>query len=294
MKYAVSSNLLLLLISLVPTPAQAELRQWMTSDGKFKVEAELISSDGKLAKLKKSDGTTVDVPLAKLSDADRKFVDSPAAKATPPEHPPADLPESVIKFKKSLESLRKLETVRLEKRIEELRKQVRLGAKDAKNPVAQEATVLLRYLGTRLKVVKSSKPYVPRLSPKDFAIGQIGELDDDLLLSTRKGEGGIAWVGVMFEELDYRKAPPIPPDRWSRTTISRPDIFYVRASFAGDLPSPARDYDRASPANRLLRSHVYEVVEAKKRGLVTDYVLAPFKMDEVSAWLLAEAKRGKK
>ena len=95
----------------------------------------------------------------------------------------------------------------------------------------------------------------------------------------------------MFEEFKYFTGLR---GSWSRSTVSRPDSFYVQAAFAADLPSPARDYDRASPANLLLRSHVYEIVEGKGRGAVTDYVLTPFQMDEVQVWLKAEEKRPKK
>ncbi len=232
--------------------------------------------------------------VGKMTPAKPPSGKSPQAavgKAPPVELPAGEFPESVIKFHKSMQSVRELETVRLEKRLKTLKEVVRLGAKDAKNPVAREATVLLRKLNSRLIVVKSDKPYVPRLSPKDFAIGQIGELDDDLLMSTTKIEGGVARISVMFEEFKYFTGLR---GSWSRSTVSRPDSFYVQADFAAEMPSSEKEYDRASPENLLLRSHVYEVVEGKNRGAITDFVLTPFKMDEVQVWLKTEEKRPKK
>ena len=274
------------------------------------VQEVCFSADDKTLATGSIDKTVMlwDVSAKGIAESSRKLPEPPTGKTTPAK-PPADklpeapvgntppvelpsgkFPESVIKFHKSMESLRKLETVRLEKRLEALREAVRLGAKDPKNPVAKEATVLMRDLGTRLKLVKSGKPYVPRLFPKYFAIGQIGELDDDLRLTSRTDEAGVARISVSFEELGYLTGQP---GIWSRNTHGA-DSFYVRATFADDLPSPARDNDRNSPTNRLLKSHVYEVVEGKKRGAVTEYVLTPFKMDEVQVWLKAEEKRPKK
>jgi thiol-disulfide isomerase/thioredoxin len=66
--------------------AVAEVRTWTSADGKFKVEAELLSvQEGKVS-LRKADGTEVAVPLTKLSEADRQFVKGRAASD------PADLP----------------------------------------------------------------------------------------------------------------------------------------------------------------------------------------------------------
>jgi hypothetical protein len=67
--------------------------------------------------------------------------------------------------------------------------------------------------------------------------------------------------------------------------VSRPDLFHLRADFAAGLPAGERDFDRKSAQNRLLLSHAYEIIDKEPRGLVTDYVLTPFKMDDVITWL---------
>lgn len=59
------------------TPVRTlETRQWLSDDGRFKVEAVLIKFDGQVARLKRLDGATIDVPLARLSFPDRKFLET--------------------------------------------------------------------------------------------------------------------------------------------------------------------------------------------------------------------------
>src|SRR6187200_1881456 len=54
--------------------AVAEVRTWTSADGKFQVEAEMLSvQEGKVS-LRKADGTEVTVPLTKLGEADRRFI----------------------------------------------------------------------------------------------------------------------------------------------------------------------------------------------------------------------------
>jgi thiol-disulfide isomerase/thioredoxin len=67
---------LALVIIVVLGTSLAEVRTWTSADGKFKVEAEMLSvHEGKVS-LRKADGTEVVVPLTKLSEADRQFVTS--------------------------------------------------------------------------------------------------------------------------------------------------------------------------------------------------------------------------
>ncbi|MEI8373716.1 MAG: SHD1 domain-containing protein [Planctomycetota bacterium] len=55
-------------------------RKWTTSDGKFTVEAELVSvADGKV-KLRKAGNTVITVPVERLSPADREFLAALPAK----------------------------------------------------------------------------------------------------------------------------------------------------------------------------------------------------------------------
>lgn len=200
-----------------------------------------------------------------------------------------ELPASVVKFKQAMEKIRETEEERLESRIAELKKQLRFGARDTKHPVAQEAKGVARNLALRLTLVKSGKAFVPRLSPKDFEVGQIGEFDDDLLFSANGPKEGMAQIHVMFEELRYE-------DRlanlkvWHHNTVSRPDHFRLRADFVQNLQANERDYERASQANRQLRSHVYEIV-ARERP--EGFILEPFTMDEVQDWLKKDKKQKK-
>lgn len=54
----------------------AEVREWRDTTGRFAVRAELIEFNGTTAKLKKTDGRTIEVPVERLSDEDRDFLKS--------------------------------------------------------------------------------------------------------------------------------------------------------------------------------------------------------------------------
>ncbi|MEE2639926.1 MAG: SHD1 domain-containing protein [Planctomycetota bacterium] len=56
-----------------PSGGSGMLRTWTSSDGKFKVEAELLSFDGVTVKLKKLNGDVISVPLNRLSRDDQSF-----------------------------------------------------------------------------------------------------------------------------------------------------------------------------------------------------------------------------
>jgi hypothetical protein len=62
------------------TPAKAKpsaagnLRTWHDATGSFSVEAEFVSAMAGVAKLRKTDGSTISVPIDKLSDEDQKFI----------------------------------------------------------------------------------------------------------------------------------------------------------------------------------------------------------------------------
>lgn len=228
---------------------------------------------------KPADGPASKVPSEKVTPD--KNAKPPITKIPQPELPAGMFPDSVVKFHKSMVQLREKEAVRLEERIKLLKETVRLGARDVRSPNLRTGTNLLNTLNQRLKVVKSDKPYIPRISPKDFALGQIGELDDDMQLSTSKGVDGVAGVGVKYEFLGYFTGQP---GVWVHG-VEVGDTFQVRADFTANLQRAMGEYNRADPSVRLLRSHVYEVVEEKPRGLISNYILAPFKMDEVNAWL---------
>jgi hypothetical protein len=58
-----------------PDSPNFEEREWSSEDGKYKVTATLLDSDFKLAKLKKADGSIVEVPKEKLSAADKQTIE---------------------------------------------------------------------------------------------------------------------------------------------------------------------------------------------------------------------------
>ncbi|MGN6543453.1 MAG: SHD1 domain-containing protein, partial [Aureliella sp.] len=53
---------------------QSVVRTWTDKTGKFKVEAKLESFDGNSVKLKRRDGSVLDVPVASLSEADQQYL----------------------------------------------------------------------------------------------------------------------------------------------------------------------------------------------------------------------------
>jgi uncharacterized protein (TIGR03067 family) len=86
---------------------QATARTWTSSDGKYKVEAELVAHDDRAVTLKKTDGTTISVPLARLSQADRDHL------AKLGKGKPTDLPKAIVgtwlgKFDIDEEKMRRL------------------------------------------------------------------------------------------------------------------------------------------------------------------------------------------
>lgn len=329
MKYPVFICAMLMVFSFWPTLAQAELREWSSSDGKFKVEAELIGFDGKHVKLKKVNGLEINVPTTRLSKKDLEYLESRKKDFLPAQAPKADLPIAVERFRKSMESMRDVEAKRLEKRIDQLKRELEQAkkAKPAapkagagttppgfeermkrateavegtlrKEAAAQEkanekeVAALIKKLGQRLELINSGKPFLPRLSPKDFAVGQIGELDDDLLLSLLKSENKEATISVMFEEWkclpNFMQGKHVP---LNLQTVSRPDKFYLRGDLVGSLVDAEKGHERNSPTNRLLRKRHFEIVEKIPRGAASDYVLVPFEMDAVLVWLNDEEER---
>lgn len=333
MRYSIFGCAVLALFSPWPTLVQAECREWSSSDGNYKVEAELVGFDAGLVKLKKGDGTEIKVPAARLSAADLKYLESRKKQFPPAEELQADLPQSVVRFRKSMELMRGVEASRLERRINELKRvldQARRAKpaapkvvagnappglearmKRATNAVeaalrqqaaakvrASESAVitLAKTLGQRLELVNSGKPFFPRLSPKDFAVGQIGEFDDDFVLLMSKPGMDEAKISVMFREWqcvsDLIEGETAP---LSLARVFRPDSFYVRSEIVRPLAKVEDGFVNDSLTNQLLRMQFFEVVDKIPRGATSDYVLVPFQMDETLAWMkLKGVKRTKK
>jgi hypothetical protein len=73
-------------------------REWTDGTGQFKIEAEFVAVSGDKVRLKKPDGSLVEVPLERLSDSDRRFVEAQrASKATDP-FVPVKGPSAPIQF----------------------------------------------------------------------------------------------------------------------------------------------------------------------------------------------------
>lgn len=56
--------------------ANAHARKWADKTGTYSIEADIVSTSGDNVRLKKLDGTYIDVPIAQLCDADKKVVES--------------------------------------------------------------------------------------------------------------------------------------------------------------------------------------------------------------------------
>ncbi len=57
-------------------PAVAGTRTWTDASGKFKVEAELISFEDGIVRLRRKDGKELSMPLEKLSDEDQQLLEN--------------------------------------------------------------------------------------------------------------------------------------------------------------------------------------------------------------------------
>src|SRR5262245_48376645 len=67
----------ILAIAFFSSTAQAQqARQWVSDDGRFKAEAELVSFDGQTVMLKKLSGVVINVPLNRLSNLDREYLET--------------------------------------------------------------------------------------------------------------------------------------------------------------------------------------------------------------------------
>jgi hypothetical protein len=272
--------LLFALCGLFASLNNVSARQWVSRDGKFKVQADLLRFDGLVAALQRADGSIANVPVDRLSPEDREFlwtqVDDPRFAAA--------IPPALKTFKKVMQGMRPIEIRRIEARMDQLRKELRSGVREIKHPVGQQAKALMRHLAQRLNMLNSGAAFIPTLSPKDFRVGQIGKLDDDLQFSIRaEPDGGELPISVTFLELRHTNDIGNVAgfrNSWHQRTVSRPDLMFLKADFVDRLPKTHLDRDPKSPANRMLRAHVYQVTELRPRGAAKDYVLEPFVTDD--------------
>lgn len=78
-----------LLLSVAFPPHAAAARTWVSRDGKYTVEADLVDVEDGQAVLRRGDGSVLRVPLAKLSLGDVKYVQEAMAAANPAAAAPA-------------------------------------------------------------------------------------------------------------------------------------------------------------------------------------------------------------
>jgi hypothetical protein len=57
-----------------PAAVADQFRTWQDASGNFTVQAEFVSATAGVAKLRRPDGSTINVPIEKLSDEDQKFI----------------------------------------------------------------------------------------------------------------------------------------------------------------------------------------------------------------------------
>src|ERR1700742_1588865 len=99
---------LLLLVTWIAAPAQAEFRTWKAAVGNFSIEAEFVElKANNIVRLQLKDGGTREVALDKLSAKDQEYV---AAKITPSASP---TPSSSSPDKKPTASLGKPDPERI-------------------------------------------------------------------------------------------------------------------------------------------------------------------------------------
>ena len=72
--------LLLSALALLAGMAEAATRTWTSANGKFTVEAELVTVKDEKVELRKPNGDTLEVPLGKLCEADRQFANASCAR----------------------------------------------------------------------------------------------------------------------------------------------------------------------------------------------------------------------
>ena len=72
--------LLLPVIALAAGMAEAAPRTWTSANGKFTIQAELVTVKDDKVELRKADGDTIEVPLEKLCEADRQYASASCAR----------------------------------------------------------------------------------------------------------------------------------------------------------------------------------------------------------------------
>ncbi len=277
-------------VAILHTSLQAAPREWKSADGKFTIQAEFVSKTAEHVKLRKTDDKEIDVPISKLSPADQEFL-----KKLPLIPAEAKVPPEVAKILKAIEDQRDLEIMRLEQRIKKLEGDLKAGAKEAKNPltdpggVARLAANSLKILKARHAALKKKGLLAPRLSPKDLAVGQIGELDDDLLFGANLHPPDRAHITIVFQGYEYQ-TKFVPKPMWANSTTSRPDSFYLHSPEFVKM-APEREIQVGDKADVWLRSQVYEVTGKATIGNVQHLLLQPLDMAPLKKWQASQVKK---
>jgi hypothetical protein len=67
-------------LALVAGAAEAATRTWTSANGKFTIEAEMVTVKDEKVQLRKANGDLIEVPLDKLSEADRQYANTSCAR----------------------------------------------------------------------------------------------------------------------------------------------------------------------------------------------------------------------
>lgn len=284
-RFAIALGILLVLSC---QPLVAAPRKWTSADGQFSVDAELVKLDATSVTLLKANGTTATVTIERLSAADRQLVKDLPFDATP----------DVLQFLLQERQCRPLELARIEKRLLELKADLKAGAQAAKSPLLNQSTVakaakqVTGMLEQRQRELKTAKFTIPRLNPLDMAVGQIGGFDDDIFASRCHLPGkGVAIISVMHEEFQYETRLPGQPAIWVRGVISRPSSFAVRGAIVANFQA-GQEKDQQGPNSKLLRSTLWQVVGREGVGNnVSLFLLEPYDDAELKAWIGKQVKK---
>lgn len=275
------SAVVLVTLATLSAVAQDErrIRRWTSSDGKFTVEAELISAAGDAVVLKRRDGGDVPVKLANLSVRDREFALRAAPlKAGEP------LPLAVERILQAIDSQRDDEIKRLIARRDEIKVVLKQGKDQLKTRFGLESQELLKTVNGRLAQLERGDFVVPRLSPKELEEGQVGSPDDNLLFSHVLTLGpmemsvGPLFIRPRFTDLVDGK------DRLIVSHVSADCVLVIRGVATAGL-NAGEPREHTSPTNRAMQ-RVFEVLEPEVQpGGGKAFALRPFDLDGVNAWL---------
>jgi len=242
--------------------------------------------------LRKADGNTIELDLEQLSSGDRRFLWTDA-----PQQKLANIPSNLRAFARSMHAMRSVESERIDHRIRKLRQHLRAGTATRTDPIGLQAREQLQQLTQRFEQLQSSDPFLPRISPRDVEVGQVGELDDDLQFAIQAdpetGSRRLLATTIEFRYINRLPGGNSPKLRhsWHKAAVVYLNVFELDTDIVRNLPP--RQLNRIlNPSDlKTLRSKVYRVVAAKQIGERKLFRLEPLVMDEITRWMDATTHR---